>query len=178
MNKKLSIILTSILILSTYGIYKYKTYNPNIKQVASVINKTYNTTVELEKSNLNNEDFFKTLLNTYKNELNDFEMLANNSEDLKLKTILYDYSEGIQGKIDAYRIYKDIDLVENTSDKGEKMNQFEKLLEDSNKIILSNIKKLKNNYNIKISKDYYNSLEQFLEGKAEIAALIGDNYQD
>ncbi len=115
----------------------------NIKQVTSVINKTYDTTVELEKSNLNNEEFFKTLLNTYKNEINNFEMLANNSEDLKLKTILYDYSEGIQGKIDAYRIYKDIDLVENTSDKGEKTDQFEKLLEDSNKIILSNIKKLK-----------------------------------
>ena len=145
----------------------------NIKQVTSVINKTYDTTVELEKSNLNNKEFFKTLLNTYKNEINNFEMLANNSEDLKLKTILYDYSEGIQGKIDAYRIYKDIDLVENTSDKGEKMDQFEKLLEDSNKIILSNIKKLKNNYNIKISKDYYNSLEYILKSKEETPTFNG-----
>ena len=145
----------------------------NIKQVTSVINKTYDTTVELEKSNLNNEEFFKTLLNTYKNEINNFEMLANNSEDLKLKTILYDYSEGIQGKIDAYRIYKDIDLVENTSDKGEKTDQFEKLLEDSNKIILSNIKKLKNNYNIKISKDYYNSLEYILKSKEETPTFNG-----
>ena len=45
MKKKLFIILTSILILSTYGIYKYKIYNPNIKQVSSVINKTYNNYV-------------------------------------------------------------------------------------------------------------------------------------
>ena len=94
-----------------------------IQSIEKTINETFNKSEELEKSNLQEEDFWNSLIAMYEDEYKFFyELDIESIEDNELKKCITDYLNGAKIRVDAYKAYKigDTDTFEKNTNKLKK----------------------------------------------------------
>lgn len=124
-----------------------------IQSIEKTINETFNKSEELEKSNLQEEDFWNSLIAMYEDEYKFFyELDVEAIEDNELKKCITDYLNGAKIRVDAYKAYKIGDT-----------DTFEKKYEEFKEEVDGSLIKLVEKYNLKIdyeNKDMYKFIKE------------------
>ena len=145
MKKSIIITICSVLMILLVSCGSTQDDNKEfIQSIEKTINETFNESEELEKSNLQEEDFWNSLIAMYEDEYKFFNALDIEAiEDNELKKCITDYLNGAKIRVDAYKAYKMGDT-----------DTFEKKYEQVKENIDGSLIKLVEKYNLKI--DYQN----------------------
>lgn len=135
----------SVLLVSVLVIYINNIKVKLDKNIAKIIIDTYDDEDKFEMSSLEHEGLCNTMVNNYSETINKINGEKDKVKHKEIKSILEQYTSGLKIRTKAYEAYKINDL-----------DQFEKFLVDSDKLIDPALIRLVEDYNLKIyNTDYY-----------------------